>query len=117
MNNPVVAGLLSLAMMVSLLLGWLIPLVVGLRRRRSGRGGKVLLGVASVWGLLVAGLVLLGVKTYRDEQRRLNREETVFNPAAYTGETATLEVAYGYPGELDVVREGREPRVVVPGGQ
>jgi hypothetical protein len=88
------------------LLGWLAPLIVGVRRRRRGEGGRVLVGVGAAWGLLAASLVAMLVNCVCQWRGAGSHETPFFDPASYKGEVATLELGYGVTAELELRAEG-----------
>jgi hypothetical protein len=104
--SPIMWGLVVWGVVALILLGWLVPLIVGVRRRRHSAGGKVLIGVGAAWFLLAAGLVGMAVKVYREFNRSYNREVAHFDASAYNGPVGTLSFAYGLNGELEFGHEG-----------
>jgi hypothetical protein len=94
----VLLGLAVWGVLALLLLGWLAPLIIGLRRRRRGTGGKVLTGVGAVWCLLALGLVGMGVRTYY--AFRHDDQQAAFDADAYEGALGTLAFPYEGAGSL-----------------
>lgn len=106
MSAAVAAGLLVLSVFAVALLGWLVPLVSGVRRYRRDGGGRVLLGIGAVWGLLAVSLVAFAVHAYLVWTPVRPAEREAFNPASHTGGVASLAFDYGCPGELEFRCDG-----------
>jgi hypothetical protein len=96
------------SIVILVLLGWLAPLIVGIRRHRRKAGGKVLIGVGAAWGLLALGLVGMATKSFYELDRTYNHEVSAFTPASYTGAVGTLTFGYDLAGTLKIRHEGAE---------
>jgi len=103
--SVVFLGLMVWGVVALVLLGWLAPLVVGIVRRRR-KGGKVLVGVGSVWCLLALGLVGLAVQMFMDWNRTHNHEVAAFDASTYAGAVGTLSFPYAYQGAFVFRQEG-----------
>jgi hypothetical protein len=80
-------------------LGWIVPLVVGVRRSKAQQGGVGCIVLGGVWGFFaVSGIALASVffLTYRSMERK--SEYAAFDPASFEGATGSIDV----PGEGDV---------------
>ena len=89
------------------LLGWLVPLVKGVRRRHRGNGGRVLIGVGTAWGVLT--LAGLGWGAYMIHSLSSRYEMKAFDVATHQGATGTVAFAYGENGEVKfILSEGRK---------
>ena len=81
-------GLAVLAVAAILLLGWSVPLGIGIVYLRRGTGGRGLTVFGALWGLAAIGLVALAIRAYQSA-----RIED-FDPSAYHGQTGTIITAY-----------------------
>ena len=50
------------AAIMAALLGWLIPLIWGVRRCRCGKDGDVLMGIGAIWGALALWTIIENFK-------------------------------------------------------
>ncbi|MFC1498533.1 hypothetical protein ACFLS1_08715 [Verrucomicrobiota bacterium] len=85
-------GLLILVIVAVILLGWIVPLIVGIIRLKRKTGGIVLTIIGGIWGvvgLCFAGFIAYGVWSF-SQSGRYEVEE--FDPAEYKGETAAVIV-------------------------
>ncbi len=89
--------LLGIAFLVALalfLLGWLVPLVIGIRRSSRHRGGTALIIVGGVWGAAALGLIALGAVAAIGFSRVAQRAEPkVFDAAAHAGAKGVIRTA------------------------
>ncbi len=91
----IIFGIIILLIAAFFVLGWIVPLIIGLVRRKQGKSCTALIVLGSVWGvmaLLGAGVIGLGVYAFSMAESRWQTEE--FDPSAYEGETAILETAH-----------------------
>jgi len=95
-------GVAILAVVAVALLGWLVPLVVGLVQLRRRTGGVVLAVIGAIWGFAAIGVAGLGAVAYRQMSRSVRVED--FDPASYHGATGTVLVTYAGQSEL-IVRD------------
>jgi hypothetical protein len=97
----IVSGVLVLLGLVFFLLGWIVPLVIGLKWRRRGQAGAAGWSIfAGAWGavaLVVAGaLALVMVPWFGGvSSRHSTAGAEPFNAAGYSGATGTLKPAFG----------------------
>ena len=81
----------------TILLGWLLPLVAGMRLRRRGRKtGRILVWLGAVWGVLALAFVGWGVWMLLTCGFMPKR----FNPATYRGAVGTVVFPYGGKGDV-----------------
>ena len=74
-------------------LGWILPLVIGLVRRRKGKSSAALIVLGGVWGgisVLGLGLLSIAVILYMNTVGRW--DVTDFDPSSYEGNTAVVMV-------------------------
>jgi hypothetical protein len=96
--------LIAIPVVLFVLFGWVVPLSLGIRRRRNGLSGIVLIILGSVWGLIgicmipVAVVIALAVSRVSSEDRL----ET-FDSSKYSGETG--KVTLSFKGDVDLILE------------
>ena len=86
-------GLFFLLIAGTLCFGWLIPLVIGIRRRMRNSGGKALIVIGSVWGataLILTSFAIYGI--YRLIRYEVKVE--TFDAATYNGQPGTIAVPW-----------------------
>jgi len=103
MNASLVAAVVLL-LLVPGLLGWIIPLVFGIKRIRNKTGGVVLTVVGGVWGglalcfgCLIAWSAVMGFRAMRVED---------FDPAKYQGKTGRIALSHKAESELVLMSLG-----------
>lgn len=91
----ILIGLVVLGIAAFVLLGWTLPLIAGLIRRKHGKSSIALIVFGGVWcalSILVAGLIGLSIFSYiRLEQ---SWEVAEFDPSAYKGASSAIVVPY-----------------------
>jgi hypothetical protein len=87
------------------LLGWLIPLIIGIVHMRRRTGGLALIIVGAIWGFGAIAVGGLGALAYREFSRATRFE--YFDPSAYHGAMGAIVVPN--PGEL-IVRDKKLDR-------
>ena len=90
-------SIIALIIAAVILLGWVVPLILGLTRFRRTTAGVVLDVVGGLWGLGSLALVGVGYFAYREMSAASRVEE--FRPAQYHGPVGTI--ALSYPGEVE----------------
>jgi hypothetical protein len=99
------AGIGVLGLLAIVLLGWIVPLTLGIARRRRNQGGRGLLIFGGVWavvGIGLAAVIVLGVVSSLREMRRYASEE--FVAAGYKGPTGHASVSW--PGSFNFTLSG-----------
>ena len=94
----------ALGLLVVVLLGWLLPLVVGIVRTVRGQRSTGLIVFGGAWGLFGAaglGLLFVGALAFRTANRPTRTE--VFDPATYEGPTGTIVVPFTARTQLSVI--------------
>lgn len=107
-------GLLSvgiLGLLAVLLFGWIVPLVIGIVRRHSKRGGGVLLIIGGVWGVIgISLMVLMAVAIVNLVRTAQSDHAEEFSAATYPGPTGWAGVSW--PGEFKITLAGTGERSV-----
>lgn len=100
----VALGIVVVVLAAFLLLGWLLPLVLGIVRiRRKGAGGVVLTVIGGVWGLVVLGVVGLAVYEVHEYSRVSDSGKVVdFDPAQYQGQTGSIVLSHKGESTLEI---------------
>ena len=75
----------------AVLLGWPAPLIMGITRRRAGRGGGGLIVAGGAWGVVAIGIIAWLCYTFATLSSRFTPE--TFDPARYSGETGQIIMA------------------------
>jgi len=99
----VVCGLAFPLAAGAVLLGWLVPLIMGITRTRRGRGGGGLIVAGGAWGLVAVGIVTWLVYTFATLSNRFTPQ--AFDPQEYAGETGQIVIAWQGPCELTLYPE------------
>jgi len=114
-----VFAILFLVLVSLFALGWLIPLIAGLVRRKKGKSCTALIVLGSVWGglaIIGVGLVALGVYFYVSSIGRWETKD--FDLAEYDGPTATISVPA--EGEIEMnasLEDGESYRFATDNGK
>ncbi len=77
------------------LLGWLVPLIFGIARVQNKTGGRVLLSIGILWGLVAIGAA--GFSAYwicKAASQSSRTETTDFDPSTYTGAVGTISCSW-----------------------
>lgn len=98
----VLLGMLSPLLIFAFLLGWIVPLIMGIVRLRSRRRGIVLLVVGSVWALSAAAVIVLGVCAIFSVICDHATETQVFNASSWTGQTGRIELPWDTDARLSL---------------
>jgi hypothetical protein len=89
-----IVGIGILVALALFLLGWLVPLVIGIRRSSRHSGGTALIIVGGVWGAAALGLIALGAVAFIGFSRATQRAEPkAFDTAAHAGAKGFLRTA------------------------
>jgi len=102
-----VTALVILPLGALVLLGWLVPLVVGIVRSRRGKGGVGCIVLGGVWGFLA--LCLLGFVCFvwfSFSQARTAWQPQTFDPAVHTGALGRIEFPHGGDAVLTLQHGG-----------
>jgi len=99
----VVFGLAFPLAAAAVLLGWLVPLIMGITRARRGRGGGRLIVAGGAWGLVAVGIAIWLVYSLVTLSSRFTPE--TFDPQEYAGETGKIVIAWQGPCELTLYPE------------
>lgn len=106
-------------------LGWIFPLVMGIRRRRRQSGGTGLIAFGGVWGTLAIVLLCFAIFAIYSIRRQMQVE--TFDPANYKGQTGTITLPWngdfslnlfvptsGRSGLINIL--GKEGHAIAPTG-
>lgn len=74
------------------LFGWLIPLIIGIRRKRRQAGGTGLIAAGSIWGAISVILLSFTILSISRITRQLQSE--TFDAASYKGQTGTITLPW-----------------------
>jgi len=85
-------GILVIALATALLIGWLVPLIIGIVKLRRRTGGIALTIIGVMWALGASGLAAVGYVAYRQLGAALRVAD--FDPATYHGQTGTVTLPY-----------------------
>jgi hypothetical protein len=103
-----------LLLIVVVALGWPLPLAMGIRRIRRGKGGVALTVVGGVWGAI--GLGLIGTVAYAVLIfSRVSREQPkieTFDASRHGGDTGVIQVPYLGCSGLVLSRTGQSGSVI-----
>ncbi|MBM4155392.1 MAG: hypothetical protein FJ221_10245 [Lentisphaerae bacterium] len=99
-------GVAVLAVLALFLLGWIVPLVFGIRRARGRRGGTALIVIGGVWGAGAVSLVAMIALAYIGFRGARTQSQTkTFDVATHTGKQGIVRTACAGPTTLQVVEE------------
>lgn len=93
------------------LLGWIVPLLVGMRRRRQGSDGSALIRAGRIWGwlaLALFGVVAYSIRALSDSEPAFPLWVTIIRWAAILGVTVPLFLGWLVPLVAGIRRRRRE---------
>ncbi len=91
----ILIGIITLVVMAFIFLGWLLPLIIGLVRRKKGKSCTGLIIFGGVWGgvaAVLAAVMAFAVFSFMELQSSWQVE--AFDASAYDGDTAAVVFPY-----------------------
>lgn len=99
-------GIVALAVAVLCLLGWLAPLVIGIRLSSLRRGGTALIVVGGVWGAVAVSLLAMGAMlVFGFRGMSSQSDPKAFDAAAHAGPKGLIRTAGTGATSLTVLDE------------
>lgn len=102
-------GIALIGVLALFTIGWIVPLVLGIRRARGRRGGTALIIVGGIWGAGAIGLlamVALAFVGFRTAQTR--SQPKTFDVSTHTGRQGVVRTAFTGPTTLTVFDESSD---------
>lgn len=99
-------GVAMLGVLALFLLGWIVPLVLGIRRARGRRGGTALIIIGGIWGAGAVGLAAMAAMAFIGFRSASTRAQPkTFAAATHAGAQGAIRTTCTGPTTLLVFEE------------
>jgi hypothetical protein len=99
-------GIVVIALVTALLIGWLVPLIIGIVKLRRRTGGIALTIIGVIWALGASGFAVVGYRQFGAALRVAD-----FDPSTYHGQTGTVTLPYQGESSLIVTNNDLRTRL------
>ena len=112
-----IAGVIFLVAAGVFVLGWLVPLIMGIVRLRRKSGGVVLTIVGGVWGVMALGMAGLSAYAYFGVYQKISptRNAVAFDAAKYNSPTGKIILPFKGKATLVVSTLDRKKKLRLSG--
>jgi hypothetical protein len=97
-------GIVVIALVTAVLIGWLVPLIIGIVKLFRRTGGIALTIIGIMWALGAMGLAVMGYVAISHLREALRVED--FDPAAFKGQTGSVTLPH--QGESSLIVTDRK---------